>query len=219
MQAIRAFASDLLDLIAPATCAACYAPHPTFPSRERPVFCAPCAAQLEPAIDPPTDVRVPYEHGGSLASAIHHAKYGDHADVAHKLGRLLREALAELRSEVDLVVPVPLHRKRLAKRGYNQAAEMAAALGLPVAQRTVLRVRDTRSQVGLHRADRQANVREAFVVTRPRRLEGRRVLVVDDVVTTGATIGEVARVIRAAGATDVQCAALACAPLETHARW
>jgi ComF family protein len=166
------------------------------------------------AEDPPPGVIVPYAHGGPLARAVHHAKYGDHTSVARQLGALLRHADVIPLGEIDRIVPVPLHARRLARRGFNQAVEMARAFGLPIAYDAVVRVRDTPSQVGLGRAERIANVRRAFEPRRAGLLRGERVAVVDDVVTTGATLDEVVRAVRAAGARSVIAVALVRAPLD-----
>jgi ComF family protein len=108
--------------------------------------------------------------------------------------------------EVDLIVPMPLHRRRLAERGFNQALEIARGvarhLGVRIEPRGVLRIRDTAPQTGLPYEDRATNVRGAFQC----RLElaGASIAVVDDVMTTGATLNEVARVLKHAGAARVE---------------
>jgi ComF family protein len=106
---------------------------------------------------------------------------------------------------VDLVIPVPLHALRLRERGYNQAMEIArsigARLGVPVAADLCERVRDTPAQLGLPWKERRENVRGAFSCRRA--LDGRRVAVVDDVMTTGATLGEVASTLKRFGAARV----------------
>ncbi|MBS0337079.1 MAG: ComF family protein [Proteobacteria bacterium] len=106
---------------------------------------------------------------------------------------------------VDLVIPVPLHALRLRERGYNQSMEIArsvgARFGLPVAADVCERVRDTPAQLGLPLKERRENVRGAFSCRRA--LDGRRVAVVDDVMTTGATLGEVAATLKRFGATRV----------------
>jgi ComF family protein len=128
------------------------------------------------------------------------------------LAKLHQRSEAE---QADLVTAVPLYRWRFYPRGYNQAALLARQLrrhGLRAPLRRVLvRVRDTRPQVGLSRAARLANVRGAFRVRRPDDVRGRRVLLVDDVMTTGATAGACARALKAAGAKGVTVAVAAVA--------
>lgn len=122
-----------------------------------------------------------------------------------RLRALIRESLAWCSLEPpDCVVPVPLHRRRIAQRGFNPAVtlarELARTRGVPLAATALRRVRDTESQTGLGRAERRANVRAAF---RARPGLPARVWLVDDVVTTGATLEECARALRRAGARQV----------------
>ncbi len=144
--------------------------------------------------------------GLKLASRL---KYGDRADLARPMARWMVRAAADLLPFCDLVVPVPLHRLRLMKRRFNQASELALQVsglsGVPLRQDALVRRRATRSQVGLGRAERAANVAGAFVVPRHKRavLKGRAVLLVDDVYTTGATVGAATRALKAAGASRV----------------
>jgi len=104
--------------------------------------------------------------------------------------------------EVDLIVPMPLHPKRLAERGFNQALEIARHLGRPIEPRGVLRVKDTLPQTELPYEERAKNVRGAFLCRVD--LSGASVAVLDDVMTTGATLNELARVLKRAGATRVE---------------
>jgi ComF family protein len=119
----------------------------------------------------------------------------------------LQAGLAEAGSAAgaDLIVPVPLHARRLGERGYNQSMEIArilgARLGIPAASSLCERVRDTPAQLGLPWKERRENVRGAFSCTAA--LDGKRVAVVDDVMTTGATLGEVASTLKRFGATRV----------------
>lgn len=155
----------------------------------------------------------PYDR--SLREGILRAKVATGEPVAEMLGRTLAEArLVELRSlGVDLVVPVPLHWRRRWGRGYNQAAaiagEVAVALGLPCKASGLVRTRPDAQHAQPSAAAREANVRGAFRVGRGASFAGRAVLVVDDVMTTGSTVAEAARVLRAAGVTRVAAAVLA----------
>lgn len=213
---LRVLFSELLDLIAPLDCVACRSLYPAHPRIDGApgVLCHSCAMALEPAEDPPPGVIVPFAHVGPLARAIHRAKYGEDPSIARRLGILFAHATAGAFRECDVIVPVPLHPRRLARRGFNQAVEIARALRLPIAYGAVERTRDTPSQVGLRRSERLANVKGAFAPGRRLLVAGRNVLIVDDVVTTGATLAEVARAALDAGAARVICAALARAPLD-----
>lgn len=143
----------------------------------------------------------PYE--GSLREIVHALKYDGRRRVAPRLGRLLATAGDDILRGADVVVPVPLHRSRRRARGFNQAAELAHHLGVPVAH-LLRRVRATPSQTDLPAARRHANVRGAFALARGASVSGATVVLVDDVSTTGATLEACARVLRQAGAKDVR---------------
>lgn len=137
-------------------------------------------------------------------------KFGERLEVAPLLAARLSEALA--RSDMtapDLIVPIPLSVPRLRERGYNQAHEIARRLTLPAAERqsrlcarTLLRLRDTAQQAQLPLDERRRNLRGAFAVVKP--VQGLRVAIIDDVMTSGATLHEAAAALRRAGAADVQ---------------
>lgn len=146
---------------------------------------------------------------GTARELVHRLKYGDRLELALVLGRVMAQAGRELTAECDLIVPVPLHRFRLWTRRFNQAAALAAVVarrsGLPCERQALTRVKRTKQQVGLTRAQRAENLQGAFKVTaamRPR-VEGRRILLVDDVLTTGSTANAAARALLRAGASTV----------------
>lgn len=157
----------------------------------------------------------PYE--GRLRDIIHAFKYDGRRTLARPLAALMREAGGEVLDGADAAVPVPLHWLRRRRRGFNQAALLAAGLGLPVCH-ALRRRRWTRAQAGLHAGERRANVAGAFALSwryrwprlgagagrGPRPLDGIVVVLVDDVSTTGATGEACARVLRAAGAREVR---------------
>lgn len=143
----------------------------------------------------------PYE--GGLRDIVHALKYDGRRTLARRLGEMLARSGAEVLDGADLAVPVPLHRSRLRERGFNQAAEIASHLGLPVAD-ALRRVRATPSQTDLPAAKRHANVRGAFAARRRVPVSGRTVVLVDDVSTTGATLDACARVLLDAGALEVR---------------
>ena len=146
---------------------------------------------------------------GPVQELIHRFKYGHRVHLSQPLGLLTARALAAFCSEAapDLIVPVPLHRKRLRQRGYNQSQLIGGVLAkqwkVPLEVRNLRRVRWTEPQTSLHAEDRRVNVRDAFAVRDPRRMEGKRVLLVDDVLTTGSTMRACAEALRQAGVTDV----------------
>jgi ComF family protein len=146
---------------------------------------------------------------GLMRKLIHDFKFRDRHEIRRLFGTWLCRAGAELIADADVIVPVPLSRLRLLRRRFNQAALLAQEVGratrLPVRTTGLRRVRRTQRQVGLTREQRQQNVRGAFAVT-PRevsRIAGRRVLLVDDIVTTGATVEACTSALLKAGATNV----------------
>jgi ComF family protein len=140
-------------------------------------------------------------------------KHGDRPDAAPALAGWMARAGADLLESAEVIVPVPLHRGRLWRRRYNQSALLAAALsrrtGRAWTAGALIRTRATPTQGGKGRAQRSRNVRGAFRVARPDRVAGRRVLLVDDVLTSGATMAECVRVLRRAGAGGVDVLTLA----------
>jgi len=116
-------------------------------------------------------------------------------------------------ADCDLVIPVPLHRARHRERGFNQSDVLAEgiseATSVPLARGALRRKRNTRDQTYLNALQRAENVKGAFAVEEPDRIDGKKVILVDDVMTTGATLNECARTLCAAGALDVFAATLA----------
>ncbi len=191
-------------------------------------FCDGCGDPFE--VDPGAGVRCPScqakpmafdraraaclydEHSRDLILKLKHA---DRTDLSGLLARWLSRAIADRVGEVDAVVPVPLHRWRLLRRRYNQAAEIARALAhdrsLAYLPDAIVRTRATETQGGRSRLGRRRNVAGVFAVPRGRRsrIEGRRILLVDDVLTTGSTAEGCARALKAAGAASVDVAVIA----------
>ncbi|MFZ5439561.1 MAG: ComF family protein [Myxococcota bacterium] len=148
----------------------------------------------------------PFEHEGAVARAIHRFKYEDRSDLARPLGLLLAaSARAAVASMPGTVVPLPLHEARFRQRRYDQAALLAStlapALGRPLELGWLARVRDTPRQVGLTEEQREQNVRGAFAASPV--VQGHDVLLVDDVLTSGASAREASRALLAAGAARV----------------
>jgi len=150
-------------------------------------------------------LRAAAAYQGWVRAAIISFKYeGERARSGH-LGALATELLPAFGDNVSLV-PVPLHPRRVRERGYNQAALLAEAIGRACGvrvERPILRAVATRRQVGLSANERAQNVIDAFLISPGSRLRDRRFVLVDDVVTTGATLGACARTLRSAGAAWV----------------
>jgi ComF family protein len=155
-----------------------------------------------------------YSYGsyeGTLRELVHLFKYGGVTPLAGTFGKFLAQALPR-ETTFDVIVPMPLHWFKKWQRGFNQSDVLAREIGkkwnVPV-RNVILRKKATRPQSGLTNAKRRANMQGAFGMPRGRSLAGMRVLLVDDVVTTGATASACARVLKRAGATHVALLALA----------
>lgn len=177
--------------------------------------CAQCQPLPAPTL---TQVRIAARHATPLREAIHALKYQDRRELAAPLARYLVAAALIApwgTGAVDGVIPVPLHERRLAERGYNQSERLAQAfclrLQLPLRTTWLRRQRSTQSQVGLTALERQHNMDAAFVATTA--VQGQCILLIDDVYTTGATMRACATALRQAGATVVYGLALAAPPL------
>ena len=228
----RQAGAAIADLLYPPTCLGCSSPVTTPDA-----LCARCFAGLKPitaplcprlgipfaaalgdgavsaeaVVDPPPfeRARAALVYNEGARQLVSRLKYGDRPELARLCGRLMAGAGHELWADAPVLVPVPLHPRRLRERRYNQSAELARAVGaitgLPVEAGAVRRHRQTRQQVGLSGDARQRNVAGAFSVEpdRRHRIAGRRVVVVDDVYTTGATVKAVTRTLLRAGASAV----------------
>jgi ComF family protein len=154
---------------------------------------------------------------GRVQQLLHQLKYQGQSQVGTALGQLYGAELAYagLGHEFDLIVPVPLHRRKLARRGYNQAEAFATGLAaaLPCASdaHALRRTEHTASQTRKGRAERWQNVAAVFEVAEPQAVLGRHILLVDDVLTTGATLESCGVALLAAGARAVSIATIACA--------
>jgi ComF family protein len=155
------------------------------------------------------------QYDDTARALVHRLKYGDRLERAQALGGMMARAGAELLAEVDVIVPVPLHRWRLWRRRFNQAMALGRVVsrrsGIPCDPFLLARVKRTQSQVGLTKTQRQENLQGAFRVpedAKPR-LKGKRVLLVDDVLTTGSTANAASRALLRGGAASVDVLAFA----------
>ena len=178
--------------------------------------CCPACYQAEPAF---TKAAAYGSYDGGLRDLIHLLKYDHVRPAANVLGRMLTEVIEGLQSSFGdsqpVLVPVPLHASKLRQRGFNQSeliARVALKLkpgGLTLRPNVLERCRPTASQIGLTRQQRQQNIRGAFAVAHQDEIRDRDVLLVDDVLTTGTTASECARILRRSGATRVFVATVA----------
>src|SRR5271166_42209 len=220
-----------LDILYPPTCLACRAAtgaHGALCSRcwsamrfiERP-FCERLGTPFDQELgegllspqaiaDPPVFSRaraVARFEDGPARKLAHRLKYSDRAELARPIARWMARAGADILADADFLIPVPLHRLRLWRRRFNQAAllakEVSRESGKPCALSALLRVKATRSQVGLSRVQRAENLQGAFRVADGASVRGRNVVLIDDVLTSGATANAASRVLLRAGANRV----------------
>ena len=203
-----------VDFIVPPLCAACGLPFGFDLGAD--ALCGTCAAMSPPF----RDARAVMRYGPVARRLVVGLKHADRTHLAPPLGAWMARAGKEACAAADALVPVPLHRRRLLSRRFNQSVLLALALGretgLPVLVDALSRRRATPPQAGLSRYQRRRNVAAAFAV-RPRRaaaVAGRRLVLVDDVLTTGATAAACARTLRHAGADHVAVLTLARVVLE-----
>ncbi len=185
-------------------CPLCGLPYRSF-EQESTHLCGKCTLRLPPF----SGARAFGYYSFELSRVIQALKFDGRQDLAALFAPLLASTFLESWSsqEIDLIVPVPLHPKRKRERGYNQAALLGRALGnllgLPFDDRTMSRVRPTLPQVGLSDTERSHNVRHAFRCVRHDAVRGRRILLIDDVMTTGSTVASATEALVEAGALRV----------------
>ncbi len=220
-----------LDIALPTLCVACRAPVAgegvcatcwAKLSFIAPPFCArlglpfvydpgPGILSMQAIADPPAyqRARAAVRYDDVARTLVHQLKYHDRTDLAPAMGRWMARAGRELLDEADVLVPVPLHWRRGFSRRFNQSGALARSIsrnsGIPVSRDALRRIRPTEHQVGLSRKERASNVQGAFKVAPERHgeIQGRRVILVDDVLTSGATADACARALLRAKAAQV----------------
>jgi len=232
LNAFKIIGKRLINLVYPPSCIACSAA-----LAEADGLCPACWRQI-PFITHPFCERygtpLPVDHGGMMLSPlaiadppvfgraravarydglarelVHGLKYGDRVELARIMGQWMAREGAEILSDSTLLVPIPLHRFRLWRRRFNQAASLADSIGrqseIEVGYETLLRVKATKPQVGLTRTERAANLEKAFKINEAdrARIAGARIVLVDDVMTTASTGNAAARALLKAGAASV----------------
>lgn len=162
-----------------------------------------CRECEERPITPLTQLRSTALYQEPLDRIIKQFKYNSYFNLAKPLASLMAQAWPHWSEEIDLIVPAPLHKKRERQRGYSQshllAQELASAVFIPYSATAIQRVRHTPPQVGLSSTDRQKNLVDAFTADE-KQVSGKSILIIDDVVTTGATLVESAKAVQKSGA-------------------
>ena len=229
MQQLKTLAADLVQLLFPNLCNSCAQPL----LKAEKLLCLTCRFDL-----PYTDFhlyadnpvakqlwgRIPcanamamfyFRKGSRVQRILHNLKYKGKPELGYLLGEMLGERilLSDPCWKIDVIMPVPLHRKRERARGYNQSLCIAEGLGaklqLPVEKNGLLKTKATSSQTRKGRFSRYENLKSAFSVRDPSNLHGKNILLVDDVITTGATLEACATALYAAGIKDLSIAAVA----------
>lgn len=227
MQLLSRIVEPLLDLVFPPSCVAC--------NREGAFVCTDCEANL-PRLEPPycrkcsdpgprslcewcrstnqpfDGITAPYRWSGAVPQMVYALKYRGVRASAPRLAELMASHLSARSISSDIIVPVPLHRRRERERGYNQSELLAKGIanqtGIPIATDVLTRTRNTRPQVTMQNPDeRRENITGAFECVGD--VAGKHVLLIDDVVTTGATIAACSTPLRAAGAMSILALSLA----------
>jgi len=195
-------------------CSRCGKPFPaSLASREVPsLLCAECRQDLSPF----KKIFAPTLYEGVMKEAIHLLKYRRKKGIMKRLEKILKVYFFQTDlpfSKFDLVVPIPLHRKKLKERGFNQAELLARVIathfGLELVKNNLQRVKITRSQTSLSKPQRIENIKGAFQFRNKGKFQAKKILLVDDVYTTGTTVREAARVLKKAKAGDVYIFTLA----------
>lgn len=229
--AVQEIIQDFLNLIYPKYCLACSG----YLVKGEDIVCSHCLLDMpktnfhKQTINPLHDrlsLRFPLKHafayyyfkkGSKVQELLHQFKYKQHPEIGHKIGRVLAQELVETKyeSDFDMIVPVPLHISRLRSRGYNQSEEFAKGLSeglrIPYADSFIKRRVKTQTQTRKSKLSRWRNVSEVFEIKSAEEVKGRRILLVDDVVTTGATLEACSLSLLKAGCSEISIACMAVA--------
>jgi len=211
---LRSICNRSLDFVFPPTCAVCGGL--IAPQNPTPV-CDSCWDSLEEdrphyartTIEDPffKDALALYLFSPEFKTIVHLLKYDQKTSTGRRLGHLLASKIPiQYFKKSQLIIPVPIHHTRFRERGYNQAEVIAHGFsectGIPVDTKSLRRKRSTQTHTKLHKQERRKNIGNAFAATRPR--SGENILLIDDVMTTGATVNECAEALRKAGANEVK---------------
>ncbi len=227
----RTYWDDFVDLLFPRCCEACEG---VLVGNER-IICTQCRITL-PRVESDSIARkvvaekfvgyqevkgvtsfLAFTKKGKVQNLLHALKYKNKPEVGVLLGKMMAQELKENDTfpEADLIVSVPLHKKRRRERGYNQSDAFAEGLsevaGIPWSGNALARIRYTKSQTGKTKVERQENVKDIFEALQPEQIRGKRIILVDDVLTTGATLESCLNVLIGAGSDTVSIMTIAAA--------
>jgi ComF family protein len=176
------------------------------------VLCGRCIRKM-PAFD---YAHSPFRYEDAVIGLVHQLKFGEKISIARNIGEILLAHFQTTNEVPDCLLPVSLHKSRLRQRGFNQSIEisrvLAKKLAIPIEHAAVVRHKSTVAQTGLNAKQRQNNIRGSFSVVR--QLQYKHVLIVDDVMTTGATVNELAKVLKRNGVSRVGVLSIARAPVQ-----
>ncbi len=184
-------------------CEICGLPLTKFDHCSHDLFCGSCMSNA-PAYD---KARYGVYYEDAVRSAITRFKFHASLFNVRPIAEFLIDAFNRHYADesIDVILPIPIHRKRLIERGFNQVITLSKKLshstGIPIERTSLIKKRHTKPQVGLPRSKRILNLKNAFLVSKPERICGKRVLIIDDVSTTGATVSEAAKAVKKAGAS------------------
>lgn len=190
-------------------------------------FCESCRDKLTPftdsfSIESAASFTAAYVYDDISSKAIILLKNGTCGNSAYALGKALAEKLIADKSfkRADIIIPVPLHKSSRRRRGYNQteiiAAELSEKLGIPVAGKSVIKHKQTHEQKLLSQSERRTNLDGAFSIKNPEMIKSKRILLIDDVCTTGSTLTELTKLLKENGASEIHCAVCCKTPLSQN---
>ncbi len=202
----------IISLIFPTRCPVCS--EVIFPHED---FCGKCRGEITPytsknSISGANSFTAAFEYNGKISPAIILLKQGVKGNAVYALGKALAKSLENngISQKIDVIIPVPLYKSDKRQRGFNQAELIAKEVGrqlkIDVSADTVEKIRKTKAQKTLTQKERKVNLKDAFEVKFPEKIKGKRVLLIDDVCTTGSTLSNISRILRNSGAAEIHCA-------------
>ena len=202
----------IISLIFPTRCPVCS--EVIFPHED---FCGKCREEITPytsenSISGADSFTAAFEYNGKISPAIILLKQGVKGNAVYALGKALAEVLEsnEISQKIDVIIPIPLYKSDKRQRGFNQAELIAKEVGrilkINISADNVEKIRKTKAQKTLTKKERKVNLKNAFEVKSPEKIKGKRVLLIDDVCTTGSTLTNITKLLRNNGAAEIHCA-------------